>query len=225
MSGLTRSFQELALQLFDVGAVQFGAFKLKLHETNPAAPLSPIYFNFRTSDNPKPGPLTSAIVQRIALMMHGLAGLYGLQFEHVVGVPRAGDPLAREFVSIPFQTETLSLLQLDKSEVEGKRMVAGIKNGRYRVGQIVLLVDDLITEAHSKMEAIEVLERAGLSVRHVLVILDREQGGAKELRQRGYQLHSLLSLSPLIRFYCETGKITEEKYREVVVYLKQQTTT
>jgi len=31
--------------------------KLKLHEKNPDAPLSPFYINLRDRNNPKPGPL------------------------------------------------------------------------------------------------------------------------------------------------------------------------
>ena len=33
--GLTEAQERLALQLFDVGAIKFGDFKLKLHEKNP----------------------------------------------------------------------------------------------------------------------------------------------------------------------------------------------
>jgi len=38
-------------------------FLLKLHEKDPDAPLSPVYFNLRTPGNPKPGLLVPAIVE------------------------------------------------------------------------------------------------------------------------------------------------------------------
>ena len=60
----------LADELFDLGAIQFGNFKLKLHEKNPNAPLSPIYLNLRTPDNPKPGNLTLKIVAQIGRLMY-----------------------------------------------------------------------------------------------------------------------------------------------------------
>lgn len=41
--GLTEAQERLCSQLFDIGAIKFGSFKLKLHEKNPEAPLSPIY--------------------------------------------------------------------------------------------------------------------------------------------------------------------------------------
>lgn len=40
---LTNIQEKLLSQLFDIGAIKFGNFKLKLHDTYPEAPLSPIY--------------------------------------------------------------------------------------------------------------------------------------------------------------------------------------
>ncbi len=45
--GMTETQKELADALFNIGAIKFGAFRLKLHEKNPTAPLSPIYVNLR----------------------------------------------------------------------------------------------------------------------------------------------------------------------------------
>ena len=36
-----------AIDQFRAGAIQFGAFRLKLHEDRPDAPLSPLYINLR----------------------------------------------------------------------------------------------------------------------------------------------------------------------------------
>ena len=38
---------KLAGQLLKIGAIKFGNFRLKLHEKNPDAPLSPIYIDLR----------------------------------------------------------------------------------------------------------------------------------------------------------------------------------
>src|SRR5262245_7112344 len=44
---LTLRQQAFADHLLASGAVRFGAFRLKLHEQRPEAPLSPIYLNLR----------------------------------------------------------------------------------------------------------------------------------------------------------------------------------
>ena len=45
--GLTERQRVFADHLLTSGAVRFGAFRLKLHEQQPDAPLSPIYINLR----------------------------------------------------------------------------------------------------------------------------------------------------------------------------------
>jgi hypothetical protein len=43
----TMAQERLALALFDVGAIKFGDFRLRLHEENPDAPLSPVYLDLK----------------------------------------------------------------------------------------------------------------------------------------------------------------------------------
>lgn len=229
--GLTTVQGTLAAALLQVGAIKFGEFRLKLHETNPDAPLSPIYIDLRTADNPKPGPLTPAIVTEIGRQLYLLAAVSELSFDRVAGVPNAGDPLAKAVSEAPAfvldkelhvrlrRRIPVPLLKLEKHETtEGRRVqgeIQGVCNPRDRV----LLVDDLITAAHSKLEAIQLLEDRELVVHDVLVVLDREQGGAEQLAARGHRLHTILKLSKLLLWYKEQGLIPVAKYDETMVYV------
>ena len=66
----------LARALFACGAVKFGAFKLKLHQTNPDAPLSPIYFNMRVVRSfPKVLGLVAEMLARY-ISTEGLRGTF-----------------------------------------------------------------------------------------------------------------------------------------------------
>lgn len=47
---MTREQRDLADCLIESGAFKVGAFKLKLHETDPEAPLSPYYISMREKD-------------------------------------------------------------------------------------------------------------------------------------------------------------------------------
>ena len=73
-------------------------FILKLHEKSDA-PLSPIFLNLRTPDNPKPGPLTPEIVNLAASCMQALELEKRLTFDAIVGVPQAGELFATAFSS------------------------------------------------------------------------------------------------------------------------------
>lgn len=208
--------QQVALELINCGAVQFGSFKLKLHEENPDAPLSPIYLNLRTPDNPKPGPLTPNIVGMITVLMASL--IDHLKFDLVCGVPNAGDPYANTLYAL-IQDLLTGIVRLGKSEQDGKRAVTHILPGDWQPDQTVLLVDDLITQAHSKLEAIEVLKGAGLIVRDLVVLVDREQGGVADLEARGYATHSAFKLTELVNFYASEGLITRDFQKHVLAYL------
>ena len=58
-----------------------------------------------------------------------------------------------------------------------------------------MLIDDIITDGASKFEAIEPLEEAGLVVKDLVILIDREQGGRELLAAKGYTLHSVLTIS------------------------------
>jgi orotate phosphoribosyltransferase len=65
--------------------------------------------------------------------------------------------------------------------------------GHLPTGGTVAIVDDVITTGGSIFRAIEAVEVEGCRVGKVIVLLDRNQGGADELRRRGYDFVSLLS--------------------------------
>lgn len=226
----------LANWLFDLGAVKdrlkspgSRGFKLKLHEKNPAAPLSPIYFNLRTPDNPKPGPLIPAIVRELASVFHEMkcelraSGILVPPPRYVVGVPRAGDPLADALAEASYGE--LSVLYLTKQEGEHGRRIGGFLPGSiYKPGARVILVDDLITEADSKIEALEALRAAGLLVDDVFVVVDREQGGVEVLRQHNCRVHRIFTLSELLEIYRECRKMPAFIYTEIKEYLAAERT-
>lgn len=224
---------KLAEALFDVGAVmdrtmihptlnpEGKGFRLRLHDTNPDAPLSPFYLNLRTPDNPKPGPLTSEIVEQIGSALYNEAHRIALWYNCVVGVPRAGVPFAEAFYrqARVHELRSISLLRLSKEETTESRRIMGIIEGEYDKGDPVLLIDDLITRAHSKVEAILELRRAELWADNILVVVDREQGGKEELARQRCRLHALLAISQMFGFYRESGRISQAIYDEIVAYL------
>jgi len=57
----------------------------------------------------------------------------------------------------------------------------------------VAIVDDVLTTGGSIIRAIEAVEAKGCSVVKVVVLLDRQQGGADEIRRRGYDLAAIFT--------------------------------
>ena len=195
------------------GTVERG-FLLKLHEKNPNAPLSLIFLNFRIPENG--GPLTPEIVKLAARCMHEL--IAGLEFDAIVGVPRAGDPFAAALAELCNKP----CFELDKWESGEQRKITGFKGTVLANIKKMLLVDDLITKADSKLEAIEVILGEGIAVVDVVVITDREQGGREELVSRGYSLHSIFTITELLGLYLDANKISDQLYVDIRTYLAAQ---
>ncbi len=205
-----------ALRLFDIGAVKFGRFRLKLHEKHPGAPESPFYLNLRVPNNPKPGPLENEDVLEAADLMFRIAvRVDELEFTHIAGIPNAGDPFAQAFQAIACEADLpapYKLLRLGKEHLpNGMRRIAHLEEGKCEEGDQVLMVDDLITHGESKLEAMQTLKELGLRISGLVVLVDREQGGAKKITDAKYHFVAVYTLTELMHIYLSAGKISEEQ--------------
>jgi orotate phosphoribosyltransferase len=70
----------------------------------------------------------------------------------------------------------------------------------------------VITDGASKFEAAAPFLDAGLVVRDFVIFLDREQGGADRLRQKGYALHSALKISDVLAHLRDAGCLSPDQY-------------
>lgn len=219
---MNKQKRELALALWRCGAVmdksrspEGKGFRLKLHETKPDASLSPIYLNLRI---PPKGTLTQEIVDLAAELMFDALTATGVSFNALAGIPEAGDPFAA-MVHHCCEDRT-RLLVLRKEQTTGRRQIAGIK-GEHRdfFGKRSVLVDDLITRAHSKIEAIEVMESVGAPVVAIVILVDREQGGTEELHKGGHKVISVFTISELLDFYLDEKLMLPAIYDEIKAYL------
>ena len=202
---LSEARRKLAEQLFSINAIKFGAFKMKLHEKNPDAPLSPIYIDLRLLRS-FPQAMDSAIEVYLEL-------INGLKFDLLADVPTAATPI------VAILSHLTKVPMVSPRKGEKGHGIAKKTDGAFETGQTALLVDDLITQAESKLEAISSLEANGLIVKDVVVLVDREQGGAKQLEAAGYKFYCVLKLGELLQFYLQAGKIDRKDYERTVAYL------
>lgn len=195
-------------------------FRLKLHEKHPEAPLSPFFLNLRTPDNPNVGPLTPSTVTLAARCMAEMIKEMEILCDAIAGIPNAGDPFATALTELLPRTPRIEMFKEDLPD--GKRRIAGLKytGGLVQSHGTVLLIDDLVSAADSKVEAIKVLEGAGFKVFDVLVLVDRDQDGRQELASRGYMLHSVFDVYVLLGMYVAMGKLSMELAGVITGYLK-----
>jgi orotate phosphoribosyltransferase len=205
---LTPLQQAFADQLVAAGAVRFGAFRLKLHEQQPDAPLSPIYVNLRVLRS-FPDALDAAV-----MALSELVAAEDIRCDRYADVPMAATPL----VAVLTHLTHVPMITPREPKTHG---LSGMIDGAFTAGETVLVIDDLVTHAESKIEAARVLEDNGLVVRDVAVLIDREQGGREQLATAGYRLHAATRLTQLLAYFHRTGALDEAHYQQVIAYLAQ----
>jgi orotate phosphoribosyltransferase len=87
-------------------------------------------------------------------------------------------------------------------------------------GDKILFFDDVISEGLSKLEGIKPLEELGAKVENVIVVVDREQCGRKNLEKLGYKVHALTKISEIVDALLQTNKISKEQTNAVLNYIK-----
>ncbi len=225
MRPFTDSEKTLASQLFSLGAIQFGSFTLKLHETSPDAPKSPVFLNLRDEKNPKPGKLNAECYRRAGLAMMRLAATNSLRYDLVIGLPNAGTPFAQAFARLLMGQPEDHLFDLKKIEQDGKRRIVTDQIGQKLKGKRCLLIDDLISGADTKLEAQQALEELGAEVMDILVLVDRCQGGTETMAAQGIRTHAVFTLPDLISYYIDNGSIEPQQELDVLNYLRTQLLT
>ena len=192
----------LADGLLQAGCVQLGEFKLKSGDH------SPIYFDLRrlTGD---PALLRQAAAAYLPL-------LAGLSFDRLAAVPYAGLPIA---TAVSLQ----SGLPLVYPRKELKEYGTGaLVEGGFKAGEVALLIDDLATTGGSKFEALERLGTAGLTVRDVVVLIDRQAGARQALEQAGLRLHAVFTLDHLLDHWELGGVLGPDDLANVREYMARE---
>ena len=96
--------------------------------------------------------------------------------------------------------------------------------GEYHAGETAVIIDDLATTGGSKFEAIEKLTGAGLVVKDVVVLVDRQSGAKESLAQAGYSMHAVLAIGQLLEYWESAGKVEKDKIEATRKFISQSLT-
>jgi uridine monophosphate synthetase len=193
--------KELALDLHDIGALKFGEFTFK------SGIVSPMYLDLRLFiSHPK-------VMKKVARLY--AEQLKGLEYDRLAGVAYAALPIAGA-VSLELEEPWIFMRK------EGLSKGYGLKKaleGEYGKGEIVVMIEDLVTRATSLLEAIAAIEKQGLVVKDAVVLLNYEKGGDEKLKEKGYDLHAFMTVREAVDIMHSEGKIDDNKYAQCIEFL------
>jgi orotate phosphoribosyltransferase len=78
--------------------------------------------------------------------------------------------------------------------------------GPFEPGELVCLLEDVVTSGGALAEAVSAVREEGLVVRHAVCVVDREEGGSDALARLGVRLTSLFRASELLELRKIPGK-------------------
>ncbi|HXD10437.1 MAG TPA: orotate phosphoribosyltransferase [Anaerolineales bacterium] len=201
MTQLDARLTSLANELLSAGCIKFGDFTLKSGLT------SPIYIDLRQIITyPK-------LLEKIGQAY--LPILKELKFDRIAGLPYAAIPIATA-ISLAGSYPMI----YPRKEAKSYGTKAEIE-GEYHAGETAIIIDDLATTGGSKFEAIEKLTGAGLVVKDVVVLVDRQSGAKESLAQAGYSMHAVLTISQLLEYWESTGKVEEDQIEQARRFLSE----
>lgn len=176
---------------------------------NPSAPLSPFFLNIRGLNKRVLGQVGQVFAEMTPYFeLHGhLPGP-----DVYAGVPKAGVPLAEAY------SRATGIPSVEVFDKDGRQIVR--KDDRNE-GKTIRLIDDLVTKATTKLEAIKAAEEMGYIVDSFYVVVDREQGGMDVLKKElpAIDVRAAVKITQLFDFGLRTGRITREQYDRAVEYL------
>ncbi|MGH7631073.1 MAG: orotate phosphoribosyltransferase [Gemmatimonadales bacterium] len=128
----------------------------------------------------------------------GLAAIRAAGWDATVvgGLTLGADPVAYAIAAASFGAGPV----IDAFTVRKEPKAHGTRRlieGNFHPGARAVVIEDVITTGESALKAIDAIEREGGRVLGVLALVDREQGGERRIRQRGYGVVAITTASRL----------------------------
>ena len=116
------------------------------------------------------------------------------------GLSLGADPIANAVSLISFQMGRPIKSFIVRKDAKGH----GTKNrieGNVRTGEIVAVLDDVVTTGASTITAIEAVTEAGFKIDRVIVLIDREEGGSDNIRKYINRIDAVFTRTEIMEFY------------------------
>jgi orotate phosphoribosyltransferase len=199
--------EEVAGALFRSGCIKFGSFKIK------SGALSPYYIDMaRLLAAPKElctiAELAAIKIKEI-MVRERIDKLASIELKGALIVPSVACKLNLPCVIV-------------RKEEKGYGVIGRTAGAEVVKGDNILFFDDVVSEGLSKVEGVKPLQESGARVKHLLVVVNREQGGKENLEKLGYTVHALSKISEVVASLQQSKSISDSQANEVSSYIHKQ---
>ena len=201
---MERTTERIAIALYASGCLKFGTFKIK------SGASSPYYID----------------LARLLSKPENLCSVADVAAEHIKKIMNFDkiDKIAsielKGALIVPSIACRLNLpCVVVRKEEKAYGAIGRIAGADVEKGNAVLFFDDVVSEGLSKIEGIKPLLELGANVRHLLVVVNREQGGKENLEALGYRVHALAKISDIVNSLYNSNFISKEQTDEVLGYI------
>jgi orotate phosphoribosyltransferase len=203
---MSASTEKVADALYVSGCLKFGTFKIK------SGALSPYYIDLARLLS-KPQALcsiaeTAADAIRQIRVSDRIDKLASIELKGALILPSIACKVGLPCIVV-------------RKEEKAYGVTGRIAGAEVAEGDRVLFFDDVISEGLSKIEGIKPLQELGAEVKHLMVVVDREQGGREKLEKAGYTVHALARISEIVKALYGAQKISKEQAEAVLNYIKK----
>jgi len=203
---MSSSTDKVADALYESGCIKFGTFKIKSGAT------SPYYIDMaRLLSNPKQlCTIADVAAEKIKQIMttDEITKIASIELKGALIVPSIACKVDLPCIIVRKEDKAYGVT----GRIAGADVVQGDK---------VLFFDDVVSEGLSKIEGVKPLLQLGAEVKHLMVVVNREQGGAENLEKLGYKVQALAKVSEVVVSLQKAGKIGAEQAQTVLDYIKK----
>jgi orotate phosphoribosyltransferase len=201
-----QNVSKIANALYSSGCLKFGEFRIK------SGAISPYYFDLASlMSSPKDlCTIASVAAEEIRQIMKDerVDKLASIELKGALILPSIGVKVNLPCIVV-------------RKEKKAYGVTGRIVGGQVTEGDGIVFFDDVVSEGLSKIEGIKPLEQLGAEIKCIMVVVDREQGGKRNLEIQGYWVKALSKVSELIENLNQEGKIAEKQANTVLQYIRQ----
>ena len=125
----------------------------------------------------------------------------------VAGLTLGADPIVTAVSVVGAYCDRPIIPLIVRKVVKGHGAQAAIEGLTLPAGTPVVVLEDVVTTGQSALKAVDQLQQAGYSVKEVIALVDRQQGGAALYQEKKLKFQSIFTIQDIKTRWAERARV------------------